>query len=73
MATVSEAVSTSDRRKSLIALRDKIADTIDTTDSGRDIAALSKRLMEVMNEIDSLPSEKAPDSPMAKRRAKRDA
>lgn len=73
MATVSEAVSTSDRRKSLIALRDKIADTIDTTDSGRDIAALSKRLMEVMNEIDSLPSEKTNDSPMAKRRAKRDA
>ena len=73
MATVSEAVSTSDRRKSLIALRDKIADTIDTTDSGRDIAALSKRLMEVMNEIDSLLSEKTNDSPMAKRRAKRDA
>lgn len=73
MATVSEAVSTSDRRKSLIAPRDKIADTIDTTDSGRDIAALSKRLMEVMNEIDSLPSEKTNDSPMAKRRAKRDA
>ena len=73
MATVSEAVSTSDRRKSLIALRDKIADTIDTADSGRDIAALSKRLMEVMNEIDSLPSEKTNDSPMAKRRAKRDA
>ena len=73
MATVSEAVSTSDRRKSLIALRDKIADTIDTTDSGRDIAALSKRLMEVMNEIDSLPSGKTNDSPMAKRRAKRDA
>ena len=32
---------------------------------GRDVAALSKRLMEVMNEIDALPKPKG-DSPLAK-------
>ena len=39
-----EAVSTNDRRETLIALRNTIAKTIDDCESGRDIAALSKRL-----------------------------
>ena len=51
--TVLEAVRTGDRRASLVALRDAVAETIDAKDSARDIAALSKRLMEVMAEIDS--------------------
>ena len=49
-----QAVKTNDRREILIATRDKIAATMDKTDSGRDIAALSKRLMEVCAEIDSM-------------------
>jgi hypothetical protein len=52
LMSVSKAINENDRMNALIALRAKIAETIDGTDSGRDIAALSKRLMEVMEEID---------------------
>lgn len=52
---LSEAAASNNRRDTLIALRDKLAETIDTCESGRDIAALSKRLMEVMGELESLP------------------
>ena len=70
--TVLEAVRTGDRRASLVALRDAVAETIDAKDSARDIAALSKRLMEVMAEIDSLPDQDADESPidMAKKARK---
>lgn len=57
MSNVLEAVQSNDRRQTLVAMRDKIAETIDGTDSGRDIAALTKRLAEVMAEIDALPRE----------------
>ena len=59
-----------DRRRTLIALRDRIAATIDSCESGRDMAALSKRLMEVMDEIDSMPSEVEEDTPLARARRK---
>lgn len=62
--TLHEAVATNDRRSTLIALRDTIAKTIDECESGRDIAALSKRLMEVIAEIDALPDTKAEASPL---------
>lgn len=68
MATLTEAVSSNDRRATLLALRDSIARAIDGTDSGRDIAALSKRLMEVMEEIDSLPDPKEKGSPLERER-----
>lgn len=55
MANILEAAKQSNRRETLEALRNKIADAIDNCESGRDIAALSKRLMEVMGELDSLP------------------
>lgn len=69
--TFSEAVRSNDRRMALVALRDKIAATIDATESGRDIAALSKRLMEVMSEIDALPDPESPDDPVEAARRKR--
>lgn len=68
--TVLEAVQTNSRRKTLIALRDCLAKTIDSTESGRDIAALSKRLMEVEKEIDGLPKEDT-NSPLDKARTRR--
>ncbi len=55
MLSLLEAAKSGDKRKTLLALRDKIAETIENCDSGRDIAANSKRLMEVMAEIDELP------------------
>lgn len=55
MSGLLDAAKSGDKRKTLLALRDKIAETIENCDSGRDIAANSKRLMEVMAEIDELP------------------
>lgn len=55
MSNLTDAARSGDKRKTLIALRDKIAATIDDCESGRDMAANSKRLMEVMAEIDALP------------------
>lgn len=55
MATLTDAVKSGDKRETLIALRDKIAQTIDNCESGRDMAANSKRLMEVIAELEALP------------------
>ena len=73
MPTLTDAVSSNDRRKALLALRDSIAAAIDGTNSGRDIAALSKRLMEVMEEIDALPDPNAQASPLEAARRRRRA
>lgn len=70
MADLLKAAKSGSRRDTLEALRDKIAGSIQDCESGRDVAALSKRLMEVMDELDSLPKPKA-DSPLM--RAKRGA
>lgn len=55
MADLIEVAKSGNKRDTLEALRDKIAASIQDCGSGRDVAALSKRLMEVMNEIDALP------------------
>lgn len=55
MADLVSAARSGNRRETLEALRDKIASSIQDCESGRDVAALSKRLMEVMGELDALP------------------
>lgn len=70
MASLVDAVKSGDKRKTLIALRDKIAETIENCESGRDMAANSKRLMEVMAEIEALPSDKTTMSKHDKLKAK---
>lgn len=70
--TLLEAVRTGDRRASLVALRDYIAASLDETESKRDAAALTKRMMEVMAEIEALPDPEADADPveaMRKRKA----
>lgn len=42
------------KRDMLVALRDEIAEQIEATSSGRDMAALSKRLIEVVEQIEDL-------------------
>ncbi len=49
-----DAAASGSKRDTLIALRDAIARTIQTCESGRDMASLSKRLMEVMDEIEAI-------------------
>lgn len=56
MANLVEAVQSGDKRATLIALRDKIAMTIENCESGRDMAANTKRLMEVIAELEALPN-----------------
>jgi hypothetical protein len=48
-------VSSEDRRASLSAIRDRVARELVGAE-GRDVAALSKELREVIREIDSLPT-----------------
>lgn len=55
MTNLVDAAKSGDKRATLIALRDKLAETIQNCESGRDMAANSKRLMEVMNELERLP------------------
>lgn len=56
--SLTDAARSGDKRATLIALRDKIAETIEDCESGRDMAANSKRLMEVMAELEALPDPK---------------
>lgn len=70
MADLITAARSGDKRATLEALRDKLAASVADCESGRDVAALSKRLMEVMNELDAMPKPRA-ESPLA--RAKRGA
>lgn len=55
MTNLVQAAASGSRRDTLEALRDKVASSIQDCDSGRDVAALSKRLMEIMAELESLP------------------
>lgn len=57
MTDLIEAAKSGNKRATLIALRDKLAETIQNCESGRDMASNSKRLMEVMAEIEALPDE----------------
>ena len=69
MPTLIEAVQTNDRRTTLLALRDHLAQTLQDCNSGRDTAALSKRIMEVMQELDGLPDpDEKPNALAAARR-----
>ena len=69
--TILEAVRTNDRRTVLGALAEKLAETLDSKDSARDIASNSKRLMEVMAEIDALPDPDGEADPVEAARKRR--
>ena len=62
-----EAVETDDRRTILLALRQKLAEQLDYCESGRDVASISKRLMEVCAELDAIPDD-GDESPLQRAR-----
>lgn len=64
-----KAAASGDRRVMLEALRDKLADTIENTESGRDVAALARRLMDVCAELDALPDDSEDANPLQRARA----
>ena len=62
MGNLCIAAKSGNRRKTLEELRDQLAYQIEVCNSGRDMAALTKRLMEVIGELDGLPDpDAAPD------------
>lgn len=71
-----EVVAEGDHLESLIALRDRLAAELDASSkqsaAARDVAAISKQLMDVLERITLLkPPEKSKVDDLAKRRAKR--
>lgn len=59
MTNLVDAAKSGDKRATLIALRDILASTIQNCESGRDMASNTKRLMEVIAELEALPDPKA--------------
>ena len=57
MGNLVQAAKRGDKRGMLEATRDILAYSIETCESKRDLAALSKRLVEVCEMIDALPDE----------------
>ena len=51
------AAKSGDRLETLIALRDLLAERLKTSDSDRDIASMSRRLMQCVEEIEELQKE----------------
>lgn len=71
MGKLSTAARSGDRRQTLVELRNFLAKTLETTNSARDIASISKRLMEVTEELEALPDPEATDkSPIERQREK---
>ena len=54
MGKLVSAAKKGKKRDMLVALRDEIAEQIEATSSGRDMAALSKRLIEVVEQIEDM-------------------
>lgn len=52
--TLTTAAASGSRLRALRALRDRLAADLDETDSKRDVASLSQRLMDVLAQIDEL-------------------
>ena len=52
--SLTDTPKTGSRIESLRALRNKLAEAIDTCDSGRDLAALSRQYTDVLEQIDEL-------------------
>ncbi len=56
MSDLITAAKSGDKRQTLIALRDILAQTIQNCESGRDMASNTKRLMEVIAELENMPA-----------------
>jgi len=59
--SLADVASSGDRLKTLQALRDRLAEEIDRTASARDVAALSARLTDVLEQIAELDTDEKED------------
>lgn len=65
--TIRNAANSGDRRRLLVALRNRIADDLDSGRvQSRDLASLSKRLMDIAREIDAIDKAEDTDNPVAR-------
>lgn len=74
--SVSDAAGSDDRKRALIALRDRLAIAIDECESMRDLAPLSSRLADILAQIEELTPKVQTGDPVdeiAARRAARGA
>lgn len=61
--TVAQAAATGDHRKLLVAMRERISQTVSNPDCPpRDLAALTRRLQDIAKEIESLDLRKAQEA-----------
>lgn len=54
---ISQAAASGTRRELLVAMRDKIAGELDTGVPARELASCTKRLLELVNEIEAIDSQ----------------
>jgi len=60
---VSSAAQSGDRRAMLLAMRDRVAVAVDDPKTpARDLAALTRRLMDIAKEIESIETEESEES-----------
>lgn len=64
------AAAADDRHETLAILRDRLAGAIETTTSARDLGSLTRRLLEVMDEIRGLPEKGPKVTPLAEFQAR---
>lgn len=62
--SVSDAAQAGDRRKTLEALRDRLAEAIDDSMSAMGVASLAKQLAEVLVQIEELTPQDIKDTPL---------
>lgn len=62
-----DAAKSGNKRATLVALRDILAKTIQECDSGRDMASNTKRLMEVISELDAMDAKEREEREKAER------
>jgi len=73
MSDLVTAAESGDVRATLVALRNRLAREIEASESGRDIAALSNKLTDVLDRLEALPGgeESTAADEIAKRREQR--
>lgn len=62
MASISEAFKSGSRRKTLLAMGERMAQIMDSSDSIRDFAPAIKRMVELMDELDKCPEARSAKS-----------
>lgn len=64
--TIRNAANSGDRRRLLVAMRNRIADDLDSGRiASRDLASLTKRLMDIAAEIERIDKGESKDNPIA--------